>query len=150
MAMVLDSESPSQVEYELSGDLRQIVLAGNAKFTVRNEQTGRRLTFRIQRCKDREDLFFVGVMTSDNNEHGYTYLGCVREGFYAHGRKSPLPQDSLYAKVFEWFWRHASALPASVRVYHAGACLRCGRPLTVPESIERGFGPECWGLSSSC
>ena len=25
-------------------------------------------------------------------------------------------------------------------------CIRCGRPLTDPESIERGYGPECYGL----
>lgn len=25
------------------------------------------------------------------------------------------------------------------------ACLRCGLPLTDPESIQRGFGPDCYG-----
>jgi hypothetical protein len=28
-------------------------------------------------------------------------------------------------------------------VHHEGRCGRCGRTLTVPESIESGFGPEC-------
>jgi hypothetical protein len=28
-------------------------------------------------------------------------------------------------------------------VWHEGRCGRCGRKLTVPESIESGFGPEC-------
>lgn len=28
-------------------------------------------------------------------------------------------------------------------------CIRCGRPLTDPESIERGFGPECFGMATS-
>jgi len=27
-------------------------------------------------------------------------------------------------------------------------CIRCGRSLTDPESIERGFGPECYGLQT--
>ena len=27
-------------------------------------------------------------------------------------------------------------------------CVRCGRALTDPESIERGYGPECFGLST--
>lgn len=27
----------------------------------------------------------------------------------------------------------------------AGRCHDCGRLLTVPLSIERGYGPECWG-----
>ena len=24
-------------------------------------------------------------------------------------------------------------------------CQKCGRKLTDPESIARGYGPECWG-----
>lgn len=28
-------------------------------------------------------------------------------------------------------------------------CMRCHRPLKVPESILRGFGPICWGKVSS-
>ena len=28
-------------------------------------------------------------------------------------------------------------------------CQKCGRKLTDPESIERGYGPECWnGLTT--
>lgn len=27
-------------------------------------------------------------------------------------------------------------------------CIRCGRPLTDPQSIERGYGPECFGLAT--
>jgi hypothetical protein len=27
-----------------------------------------------------------------------------------------------------------------IKIYHEGKCARCGRPLTVPESIESGFG----------
>ena len=28
-------------------------------------------------------------------------------------------------------------------------CAKCGRPLTNPESIARGMGPECAGVSGS-
>lgn len=27
-------------------------------------------------------------------------------------------------------------------------CIRCGRPLNDPESIERGYGPECYGIAT--
>ena len=27
-------------------------------------------------------------------------------------------------------------------------CIRCGRPLTDPQSIERGYGPECFGMAT--
>ena len=32
----------------------------------------------------------------------------------------------------------------SFTVHHEGKCGCCGRSLTVPESIKRGIGPECW------
>jgi hypothetical protein len=28
-------------------------------------------------------------------------------------------------------------------MYHQGICCKCGLPLTVPESIENGIGPQC-------
>lgn len=27
-------------------------------------------------------------------------------------------------------------------------CIRCGKPLTDPQSIERGYGPECFGMAT--
>jgi hypothetical protein len=40
-------------------------------------------------------------------------------------------------------WAHIDDLPESLEIWHEGSCLRCGRKLTVPESIESGYGPEC-------
>ena len=39
-------------------------------------------------------------------------------------------------------WQGA-ALPEGYEARHEGRCARCGRALTVPESIDSGFGPEC-------
>jgi hypothetical protein len=36
-------------------------------------------------------------------------------------------------------------MPDGVVIWHEGRCGRCGRRLTVPESIESGYGPECIG-----
>jgi UDP-N-acetylglucosamine 2-epimerase len=38
--------------------------------------------------------------------------------------------------------RESEAIP-EIEVFHMGACLRCGRALTTPESITRGLGPDC-------
>lgn len=35
--------------------------------------------------------------------------------------------------------------PEGYVIKHAGRCGRCGRILTVPESIDLGLGPECAG-----
>jgi hypothetical protein len=36
-------------------------------------------------------------------------------------------------------------LPEGYELRHRGNCMRCGRPLDVPESIDRGRGPVCYG-----
>ena len=33
----------------------------------------------------------------------------------------------------------------TVQVWHEGRCGKCGRKLTVPESLTSGLGPECAG-----
>jgi hypothetical protein len=57
-----------------------------------------------------------------------------------------LPADDLKAKAFQWFWRtlHGSGnFPDGFEFWHEGRCAQCGKRLTVPESIQSGFGPEC-------
>ena len=37
-------------------------------------------------------------------------------------------------------------IPEALEIRHEGSCGRCGRPLTVPSSIDRGIGPDCAAL----
>lgn len=124
---------------------RQFVLAGNATFTIKNNDTGNRVTFKV--VKPRESApHFVRVLTGKDNESDYTYLGTIFDGaVYKHGRKSRIGKDAMSARVFAWAWPRIfhGELPANVEVYHENRCGRCGRKLTVPESIESGFGPDC-------
>jgi hypothetical protein len=41
--------------------------------------------------------------------------------------------------------RYAGRIPETVEIWHEGRCCRCGRRLTVPESIYAGIGPDCAG-----
>ena len=124
---------------------KAFILAGKATFTVQNADTGRRFTFNVVKPKEHTP-HFVKVLTSPDNEGGYSYLGTIFDGqTYRHGRKSRISQDAQSAKVFDWFWRHllTDDLPEAINVYHEGCCGRCGRKLTVPGSILMGYGPEC-------
>ena len=113
----------------------QFILAGNALFTVENTATGNRFTFKVRKPDD-DKPHFVSVLT-----------GTVFDPrSYHHGRRSRIAQDAPCARAFEWLFRQLSAghpLPPQVRLCHCGKCGRCGRTLTVPESVESGFGPEC-------
>jgi hypothetical protein len=93
----------------------------------------------------------VGVLTGSDNETSYTWLGRVSRDIFWIGRKFPRPgdisRDAPCAKAFEWAWRQLvrGAIPEQLEIWHEGRCGRCGRKLTVPESVAAGFGPECAG-----
>ena len=130
--------------YPLTGKLRPKLLAGNALFTVQNQASGNHLTYKILQCRDNPRLWFVRAMTGPDNTSHFTYLGTIREGVgYQHGRKSRIGADATVATVFNKVWQRLECLPATIKVFHAGQCMRCGRTLSVPESIESGYGPEC-------
>ena len=132
-------------------NLRTFILAGDSIFTVENEATGGRFTFKVSRAdgENPDRPWFVGLLAGPDNTSDYRYMGCIFEGAkYVITRKSWIAPDSPSQKAFMWLWlRVASAapLPSSVKVYHMGRCGRCGRPLTVPESIRTGLGPVCAG-----
>jgi hypothetical protein len=133
-------------------DALKFALAGNARLTLVSERTGTRFTFRIRAkaVKSGEapaPPWFVSVLTGRENESDYTFLGTIFEDrvTYRHGRKSTVSPEAPSAKGFAWAWTFIAKgeLPPGCEVWHEGRCGRCGRALTVPESIALGIGPEC-------
>jgi len=124
-------------------NIKKFVLGGRAKFTISNTETGGRFTFKVA-SKDEGKIHFVKVLTGEDNESDFSYLGFIRDGKFIHGgSKTWIGKDAPSAVAFAWFWSHMSTLPERVEVRHEGHCGRCGRALTVPESIDSGFGPHC-------
>ena len=121
--------------------------AGNARLTLRSKKTGTRFTYRVRAPEDGDgSIYFVAVLTGEDNNSSYSYLGFIRRGVYFHGnRKAKVGGDAPSAKAFAWAWAavQAGRLPELLEVWHEGRCGRCGRALTVPESVASGFGPEC-------
>jgi len=124
--------------------IKQFALAGNATFTVTSKRTGTRFTFKVRKPKP-EAPHFVKVLTGPDNENSYTFLGTIfPDGTFKHGQRSSIGPDAPSAVAFAWLWSHIDEdLSKAVEVHHEGRCCRCGRKLTVPESIESGIGPEC-------
>jgi hypothetical protein len=123
---------------------RQFFLAGHAIVTLVSEKTGTRFTYRVNRKENTP--WFVAVLSGPNNTEDYAYLGTIfGDGEFRHGRKSRIGTDAPSARAFNWAWQYLTKgeLPPQCEVHHEGMCGRCGRTLTVPESIELGFGPEC-------
>lgn len=123
----------------------QFLLAGRARFTFVSEKTGTRFTFRVTQ-KDATSPHFVSVLTGSDNESSYTYMGCIfGDKTFRATRGSKVSQDAASFKAFAWAWSYLSRgeMPPSMELWHEGRCGRCGRALTVPESIESGIGPVC-------
>ncbi len=131
---------------------REYMLAGRALFTIKNKDSGNRFTFKVSKkeTENAQTLYFIKVLSGPSNDSDYTYLGTVflndDKGEFKSTRGSQVSADAPSFKAFKWLFNMLQAgkeLPPQVEFYHEGRCGRCGRRLTVPESIESGFGPEC-------
>ena len=129
-------------------DATRFMLAGKSVVTLVSKKTGARFTYRLTMSEDGQ-AHFVGLLSGPDNTSDYQYLGRIARGVFWLGRKVPRPgdisKDAPSARAFDWTWRALArnTLPDQLEIWHEGRCGRCGRKLTVPSSIELGFGPEC-------
>lgn len=119
--------------------------AGNATFTVTNP-AGRHYTYVIKRPKGK-DVFFVGLT---NAREDYVYLGIYNpeQARVIPTRNTGVPVNSETFGVLNWAVAAVAngwTLKPGYSIQHVGKCCACARPLTHPESIESGIGPECSG-----
>jgi hypothetical protein len=121
------------------------MMAGNATVTLKSRKTGTRFTYRIRASEDGK-VHFVALLRGENNESDYSYFGYVRRGVFCHGgQKAKVERDAPSVRAFAWSFKQLQGheLPDSLEIWHEGRCGRCGRKLTVPESIASGIGPDC-------
>ena len=126
--------------------------AGGGKITIRSVKTGTRYTykFRVPKGDDPNKPIFVSLLNGPDNESCFTYIGCIwgrgDAMTFNYGHKSKVGRDASSVKAFEWMFRRMLAgkdMAGIVEVWHEGVCGKCGRALTVPESIQAGLGPVC-------
>lgn len=141
---------------KLNNDRALIYMYGkNAEFTIENTETENKFLYRIVRCKDRDDLFFVrckkikGKVDKTNNDHmvyaGYVVRSNNDYKFYK-GTNGCLSKDSMAIKALIYTSKHLQKknLNECVVIKHTGRCAFCGRLLTDEKSIERGYGTYCY------
>lgn len=131
-----------------NSQVADFIFGGKSIFTIRNVVSGNRFTYKMTRKKSlkegEDDVVFVKVLSRPDNTSDYTFIGTVfRKETYKHSPKSPFGSEAMSSKAIEWVVRNVNSLPPNIEVWHEGRCARCGRKLTVPESIQSGFGPEC-------
>jgi hypothetical protein len=139
---------------------REFLTAGKAIFTIEcpaafsSEQLMKpHYTFRVRFKKGTNgyaDALFIDLLVGPDNSHDYRYLGIIsQDGTLRTTAKSCQEGCSkivkLVARVLRRIWDGDGDKieAAGFKVHHEGTCGRCGRLLTVPESVESGIGPEC-------
>jgi hypothetical protein len=124
-----------------NSDALKFMFAGNSITTFVNSKTNNRFTFKVKQKKD-SNLFFVSVLTSPDV---YVYIGTVINSQFKHSKKSSINRDAQSVRVFDYVFTSLikNNLPTFIEIWHEGRCGKCGRVLTVPDSILNGLGPEC-------
>lgn len=126
----------------------KFLLAGNATATFRSQKSGVHFTYKIEVAPKRANLpqaYFVMVLVGPDNTNDYAYLGMIgHDNRFFVTRNSKFPNGSC-AVAMGWVMDHLALgeMPPMTEIFHEGRCGRCGRTLTVPESIETGIGPVC-------
>jgi len=137
--------------------IRAFVLAdqtptGAAIFTL--EGVTRHFTFRVKQVRrDGEPIpcWNVKVLAGGAVDASpkWVYLGSLRSRrpgqtafIETKGSQHGLAFES-FAFFARCYLKKDKPHPA-LRFYHEGRCCACGRALTTPESVQRGFGPTCW------
>lgn len=133
-----------------SSDVVRYMFAGQSTFTLKSVDSGRRFTYKIKTFQPKDEakpvISLVSLLTGPDNEGDFTYLGIIRNGVFNLTSKSRMSADAAPVKAisFTMKWLLAySTLTPKIEFWHSGRCGRCGRKLTVPESVELGIGPEC-------
>jgi hypothetical protein len=146
--------------FETITEAKAFAFAGNATLTLESLKSGAHYTYKVKQAKDQQTgepkpgIYFVNLLSNGNanDDNNFTYLGMINEVLgtgdsrnrfqFRLTRASRAGMESPSVKAFRFFVALTENHPALV-VRHEGKCGRCGRTLTVPESIDRGIGPEC-------
>lgn len=148
--------------------ISNFVLAGNSTFTLRNKETKARYTYKVRRPRRRvdnpdgeghkmvlQDYFEVFLLCLPENasitsyqKFGELHLDDELDLEWTRTRNL---QAGEAIRGWEWFWGKLEQARVEKRelnfqrleFWHEGRCGRCGKKLTVPESIADGLGPKC-------
>ncbi len=142
--------------------VKEFFTAGRAVFTLQvpadfraeHPEVNAHYTYRINHvpANDRwPEAWFVSLLIGSDNQHAYKSFGKLNPetGAVKLNKTSFLNEASwAYRLVYRALVNVFAGTPerieeAGFELHHEGRCGRCGRPLTVPESIKSGLGPIC-------
>ncbi|HET9363953.1 MAG TPA: DUF6011 domain-containing protein [Candidatus Angelobacter sp.] len=136
-------------QFQTIEEAKAYALAGNATITLESLRTQTHFTYKVRAAKEEREgqgpVHFVQLLTNGSADGGeFNYLGMIQGGVFRLTKASRAGLDAPTVKAFSFFMKLTQLHPELI-VHHEGRCGRCGRTLTVPDSIRAGIGPECAG-----
>ncbi len=136
-------------------EILTIVFGGKSVFTLRSTQSGQEYTYMVEEADKRNPddpeeipVYFVKLLTGPGNLRDYTYVGTIFDRkHFRLTKKSRVTMQTPSVIAFDWSFRSilSGKVPATLEFLPSSRCARCGRVLTVSDSVLTGFGPECAG-----
>lgn len=140
--------------------VKEFFTAGRAVFTLEipkdfsdNFNTKSHYTFKIKskENKNEPNSYFVYLLSGPDNNSNYTYMGVLNPetGAFALTNKSKVTDDCWSVRLFRRVMANIfqdtpeAIVSAGFNLHHEGRCGKCGKRLTVPESVKTGLGPIC-------
>jgi hypothetical protein len=110
-------------------------------YTIEDAVDGGHRTFEVVLQSDDADFapgkLVIGFLSGPNNSHDFTSFGFIKPGPRLVVWKRFRDSESLLADAEKFLADPEAALKTKY-------CGRCGDKLSVPLSIERGYGPWCY------
>jgi hypothetical protein len=117
------------------------IMAGKARVTLTDPATGTACTYMIKKASKRyahkDRKYFVDLI-GENGPGGVIDGQDIFRGNHAFQSH---PATRLFAN---WFYDISEGHPSKIPAAHRDCCGKCGRPLTDPESMSSGIGPDCF------
>ncbi len=134
------------MKIQVTENIVKFMFGGNCTFVVMNgtEDT----TYKIYEKKTSDKSHIYWLYIKDGGTKKYCGYFKIMNGklTYRHNDKNGIPNNDKRVSLILDVLHKRHNLPENYAVYHVGRCAHCGRQLTDPKSMERGFGPDCWKL----
>lgn len=128
----------------IKDNIIRFMFGGNSTFTIQKDNN--HFTYKIYKKKTDDGAKIYHLYLKKSNKGTYCgYFKVVGNRLtFRHSSKYDIKKDDEQMNFLLSVIHNRKNLPENITVCHNGRCAHCGRMLTDPKSIERGFGPECW------
>lgn len=129
---------------EIRRDYIMFMFGGNATFTITDND--KHYSYKIYKKKttDCSKIYHLYIKKANKGTYcGYFKIVGNKLSF-KHSSKYDIERDNEDMNILLDVIHNRHNLPENIKVYHSGRCGCCGRLLTDPDSMARGFGRECW------